>query len=510
LVPRPIAHLRTLNVARVMALRSRSLAAVRHTGVLNRASSTLLGRSYAAPAESLQQDSRQLEKRHGLPTYLLNVPPTQVTALPNKFRVASEHRHGETATVGVWIDAGSVFETQENNGVAHFLEHLAFKGTNNRTKEQIEVEIENMGGQLNAYTSREQTVYHAHVFKKDVPKAVEIIADIIQNSNLTEEDVQRERSVILREMDEVESQTEEVIFDHLHSVAFQGTPLGFTILGPPKNIQKIKRDDLVSYIKKHYTAPRMVLAAAGAVEHDQLVKLAEKHFSGLSPEVNVDYTNRDNMFDFTGSMVQARDTTIPLVHTAVAAKSVGWSDPNYFTFLVLQQIVGNWDRSLGGAKNLTSQLCETFATEELAHSLMSFNTCYHETGLFGAYFVGEKERISDAVFEVLREWVRIGNGVTDIEVERAKHKLKSTFLMQLDGTQAIAEDIGRQMLTLGRRMSAAEAFVRIDSISAKKVREVAFQYLNDVDVAVAAVGHVDTGSFPDYNVLRGWTYWNRL
>lgn len=209
-------------------------------------------------------------------------------------------------------------------------------------------------------------------------------------------------------------------------------------------------------------------------------------------------------------MVQVRDTSIPLVHTTVAAKSVGWSDPDYFTFLVLQQLVGSWDRSLGGAKNLSSNLAETFATEELAHSLMSFNTCYHETGLFGAYFVGEMERTSDAIFEVLREWVRIGSGVSEVEVERAKNKLKSTYLMQLDGTQAVAEDIGRQLLTLGRRMPAAEAFMRIDAIDAKKVREVAYTYLNDVDVAVAAVGSVDSGLFPDYNVLRGWTYWNRL
>ncbi len=149
-------------------------------------------------------------------------------------------RPGETATVGVWIDAGSVWENEENNGVAHFLEHMAFKGTHNRTKEQIEQEIENMGGQLNAYTSREQTVYHAHVFKKDVPKAVEIISDIIQNSKFKEDDIERERGVILREMEEVESQTDEVIFDHLHSVAYQQTPLGFTILGPSKNIKKIQ------------------------------------------------------------------------------------------------------------------------------------------------------------------------------------------------------------------------------------------------------------------------------
>ena len=126
-----------------------------------------------------------------------------------------------------------------------------------------------MGGQLNAYTSREQTVYHAHVLKKDVPRAVEILADILQNSSFKEEDIERERGVILREMVDVESQIDEVIFDHLHSIAFQGSSLGYTILGPEKNIKSIKRDDLVKYVKTHYTGPRMVLAAAGAVDHNE-------------------------------------------------------------------------------------------------------------------------------------------------------------------------------------------------------------------------------------------------
>jgi len=209
-------------------------------------------------------------------------------------------------------------------------------------------------------------------------------------------------------------------------------------------------------------------------------------------------------------MVQMRDTSIPLVHAAVATKSVGWSDPDYFTFLVLQQLMGNWDRSLGGAKHLSSRLAEQISEAEVAHSLMTFNTCYHDTGLFGAYLVGEKDRVGDAIYEVLREWVRAGTEVQEIEIERAKLRLKSTYLMQLDGTQPVAEDIGRQMLTLGRRISAAEAFMRINAVTSKKVKETAYTYLNDTDIAVAAVGSVETSHFPDYNVMRGWTYWNRL
>merc|ERR1719310_2183836 len=161
--------------------------------------------------------------------------PTLVSELPNKLRVASESTGGETATLGMWIDTGSRYETDANNGVAHFLEHMAFKGTTKRTQLQLETEVENMGAHLHAYTSREQTVYYAKVLKKDVPQAVEILSDILTNSTFSQAAVERERDVILREMEEVESMTEEVIFDMLHEAAYVGTPLARTILGPVQN-----------------------------------------------------------------------------------------------------------------------------------------------------------------------------------------------------------------------------------------------------------------------------------
>lgn len=160
-----------------------------------------------------------------------------MTELDNKLRVASEDSGAPTATVGLWIDAGSRYETEANNGVAHFLEHMAFKGTDKRSQTDLELEIENLGAHLNAYTSREQTVFYAKCLRRDVPKALEILADIIQNSKLGETEIERERGVILREMQEVESNLQEVVFDHLHAVAYQETPLGRTILGPTENIK---------------------------------------------------------------------------------------------------------------------------------------------------------------------------------------------------------------------------------------------------------------------------------
>ncbi|CAF1229299.1 unnamed protein product, partial [Didymodactylos carnosus] len=212
---------------------------------------------------------------------LLNVPETRVTAIQNGLRVASEDYGLPTCTVGVWIDAGSRFETDKNNGTAHFLEHMAFKGTNKRTQSNLELEVENLGAHLNAYTSREQTVYYAKCFSKDLPQIVELLSDIIQNSKFGEEEIERERSTILREMQEIENNLQEVVFDYLHATAYQGTPLGRTILGPTENVKSIQKGDLLKYVNTHYKAPRMVLAAAGGINHEQLVKLGEEHFGKL-------------------------------------------------------------------------------------------------------------------------------------------------------------------------------------------------------------------------------------
>merc|ERR1711907_534353 len=231
---------------------------------------------------------------------------TEVSTLSNGLRVASEDSGGETATVGVWIDAGSSFETDADNGSAHFLEHLSFKGTNKRSQHQLEKEIENIGGHLNAYTSREQTVYYAKVFKNDVPQAIDILSDILQNSKLDAGAIERERGVIMREMEEVMQNKEEVIFDELHATAYQGTSLGRTILGPTENIMSITRNDLEKYIQTHYTAPRMCVAGAGAVTHDQLCDLSSKAFDALPTKAADDLALvRDHTF--TGSDARFED-----------------------------------------------------------------------------------------------------------------------------------------------------------------------------------------------------------
>ncbi|KAF8194153.1 Metalloenzyme, LuxS/M16 peptidase-like protein [Pholiota molesta] len=382
-------------------------------------------------------------------------PTVEVSTLSNGLTVATEAQpHAQTATVGVWIDAGSRAETDKTNGTAHFLEHMAFKGTQRRSQHSLELEVENLGAHLNAYTSREQTVYYAKSFRKDVPVAVDIISDILQNSKLEQAAIERERDVILREQQEVDKQLEEVVFDHLHAVAFQGQALGRTILGPKKNILSIRRDDLASYIKTNYTADRMVLVGTGGVAHNELVELAKKHFSSLPTA-------------FVGSEVRIRDDDIPTANIAIAVEGVGWSSPDYFPMMVMQSIFGNWDRSLGSASLTSSRLSHIISQNNLANSFMSFSTSI---------------------------------APTSVEVERAKSQLKAGLLLGLDGTTAAAEDIGRQLVTSGRRFTPQQIEQAIDAVSVDEIKRVAQKYLWDKDIAIAAVGSIE--GLLDYNRIR--------
>lgn len=436
---------------------------------------------------------------------LVNVPPTRLTVLDNGLRVATEDSGAATATVGLWIDAGSRYENSKNNGVAHFLEHMAFKGTSKRSQTDLELLVENMGAHLNAYTSREQTVFYAKCLANDVPVAVEILADIIQNSSLAEPEIERERSVILREMQDVESNLQEVVFDHLHSTAFQGTPLGQTILGPTKNIKKISKADLQAYIKTHYQPARIVLAGAGGVDHDKLVSLANQHLGGLKntageiPELAP--------CRYTGSEMRYRDDSMPLAHVAVAVEGAGWTNADNIPLMVANTLIGAWDRSQGGGVNNASYLARAASCAGMAHSFQSFNTCYKDTGLWGIYFVGESLQLDDFLLNVQQEWMKLCTSVTEGEVERAKNLLKTNMLLQLDGTTPVCEDIGRQMLCYNRRIPIHELDARIDAVSAQTVRDVCYKYLYDRCPVVAAVG--PTEGLPDYTRIRAGQYWLR-
>ncbi|GLU11004.1 hypothetical protein SLE2022_277770 [Rubroshorea leprosula] len=477
---------------------------------------------YDRLAESVKAKLKKLEKpdprflQHGSPhptlashTHILSLPETRVTTLPNGLRVATESSlASRTATVGVWIDAGSRFETDETNGTAHFLEHMIFKGTGKRTARELEEEVENMGGHLNAYTSREQTTYYAKVLDKDVFKALDILADILQNSAFDEKAIIRERDVILREMEAVEAQTEEVIFDHLHATAFQYTPLGRTILGPAQNIKTITKAHLQDYIQTHYTAPRMVIAASGAVKHEEIVEQVKKLFTKLSADpTTASQLVAKEPTAFTGSEVRIIDDDIPLAQFAVAFEGASWTDPDSIALMVMQVMLGSWNKNALGGKHMGSELAQRVSIDEIAESMSAFNTNYKDTGLFGVYAVAKPDCLDDLAYAIMYETTKLVYRVSEADVTRARNQLKSSLMLHLDGTSHVAEDIGRQLLTYGRRVPFAELFARIDAVDSSTIKRVANRFIYDRDVAIAALGPIQ--GLPDYNWFRRRTYWNR-
>ncbi|EER01018.1 conserved hypothetical protein [Perkinsus marinus ATCC 50983] len=392
---------------------------------------------------------------------LFNAPPTKVTTLPNGLRVATQHTFTESATVGVWIDAGSRYETKETNGTAHFLEHLAFKGTQRRSRIQLEREVEDIGAHLNAYTSREQTVYYAKTRRECVGQGLDILSDILQHSKLERRAIEEERGVILREMEEVNKSLEEVIYDQLHIACFREDPLGYTILGPVENIRSIQRDNLVDYISDNYKADRMVVAAAGPVEHEDIVKCAAEKFGNLPKSSSPRRIIQKPHF-VSSELLSTTDALGAAGHVAVAFEGVPWTSPDCITFMLMQQIVGGYNSAFQGlipptlSANSSIQAVARAPSEEGSStwidSFTAFNTCYKDTGLFGFYVASPEQAVNRAI--------------------------------------GIAEDIGRQLLVYGRRISPAEFVKRLDQIDHYEVRRVAQKHLMGKPVTMTGVGMV--------------------
>jgi processing peptidase subunit beta len=383
---------------------------------------------------------------------------------------------------------------------------MSFKGTGKRTRVQLEQEVENIGGHLNAYTSREQTVFYAKVNKGDVPQAMDILSDILTNSTYDEAAIEAERSVILREMQEVDGQMEEVIFDRLHETAYRGTMLGQTILGPTENINSINRAQITDYINTHYVAPRMVVAGAGAVDHGDLVKLSEK-LLGSVPSTG----KREPYMEpakFTGSDIRVRYDDMPAAHVALAFPTAGWNDPDNFTLLTIQTLLGSWTQGATGGAESSSDLISSVVKQDLAQSITAFNTHYSDTGLFGVYSVGHQYDQDNLMYEITRVMTGLCYGVDEVLLEEAKNQLKINVLSQLDGSTVICEDIGRQMITYGRRMHPTEVLARIDAVDVAAVQNCANRYFYDKCHALAAVGPIY--ELPDYDWIRRKSYYLRF
>eukprot|EP01004_Peranema_trichophorum_P003340 NODE_2332_length_1612_cov_81.615178_g2003_i0.p1 GENE.NODE_2332_length_1612_cov_81.615178_g2003_i0~~NODE_2332_length_1612_cov_81.615178_g2003_i0.p1 ORF type:complete len:495 (+),score=102.43 NODE_2332_length_1612_cov_81.615178_g2003_i0:55-1485(+) len=466
--------------------------------------------------------------RHSVPQFQLalkHVTPTEHTALPNRFKIASQYRPSQTCTVGVWINAGSGLETKETNGTAHFLEHLNFKGTAKRTKRDLEYGMEKIGAHLNAYTSREHTCYYIKCLKKDVNEAVDVLADILLNSKRTDKDIESERSTILQEKEEVESRIDEVLMDHLHSAAFELDPLGLPILGSVENIKSINQSMVSDFVSKHYVGGNMVLVGCGGIEHGQLVDLSSKYFGGL-PEGK---PRGPKFIRFIGSQKQECNDYLPQSHYIIGFQTPGSRDVNtYYQFRLIEQLLGSYTRDKGEAAYscFTRAIVADFSDghtgalrsfrkydHNMVHSLQALYTPYADIGIFGFYVIADSgETYTGELTEIMhygmRELIRLTQFVSDEEFERAKNQLKVQIMVNLDGTTNVADDIGRQVLWFGAREPLHVIFDRIDKITKEDIVRTANEYFYDKDPVLASIGN--SANLPTYETVKRQTFSIRL
>lgn len=403
----------------------------------------------------------------------------RVSTLPNGLRVVSETMNGvETASIGVWVDVGARDESAATNGVSHLLEHMAFKGTEQRSAQQIAEEIEAVGGHLNAYTSREQTAYYAKVMKEDVGLAVDILADILQHSTFDEEELARERAVVLQEIAQCHDTPDDLVFDHFQEAAYPDQPLGRSILGPASQVAAYDRSVLVDYMGAHYAPERMVLSGAGALEHDALVALASESFRGLrggASNVRADA-------DYAGGDIRNR-RDLEQVHFVVGFDGVPFDDPDFYPLQTFSTLLG------GGMSSRLFQ--EVRERRGLAYSIFSFASAYVDGGIFGIYAGAGGEHMSELVPVMAAEAMACTNGIGQGEADRARAQLKSGLLMSLESTSARCERLARHMLIFGRPIPIAEMVDQLDAVGPGDIERVAERVLSGSAPSVAALGPID-------------------
>ena len=402
----------------------------------------------------------------------------QVTVLPNGLRVATDTMDAVgTATLGVWVGAGARHESAADNGAAHFVEHMLFKGTERRGAFEISEAIEAVGGQLNAHTTREYTAFHAKVLSENTGLALDVISDMIQNSLLDSTDLDRERSVIIQEMGMCDDTPEDVVFDLFARQAYPNQALGRTILGEEAVISSMPRDRLAAWLGDTYRAGNMVVVGAGRINHDWLVEESARLFTKLPsglPIIQVEparYVGGD----------ERSDRDLEQLHLVMGFPATGLNHPDEYAFSMLASILG------GGASSRLFQ--EVREKRGLVYSIYAFTNAYSDSGLFGIYAGFSPDKATELVPIVTDLLHKVADDVTEEEMNRSRMQMKAGLVMSQESTMSRAEQLGHQLLAFGRPIPISEVLERITAVDLAQVRRVAREMVFG-ELTLAAVGPV--------------------
>lgn len=412
----------------------------------------------------------------------------RTTTLPNGFRIVTEMMPSlASASVGIWVNAGGRHERVEQNGIAHFLEHMAFKGTERRSALQIAEEIEDVGGYINAYTSREMTAYYARVLQADVPLALDVIADIVLNPAFDPKEIETERHVILQEIGQSLDTPDDIIFDWLQEAAYPDQAIGRTILGPTERVSSFGREDFAGFVREHYGPGQLILSAAGAVDHDQLVTIAEGLFGHLAARV------QPGVQPARWQGCERREIKdLEQAHFALAFEAPGYRDEDVYTSQI-------YSTALGGG--MSSRLFQRIREERgLCYTIFAQGSAHEDTGMLTIYAGTSEEEIDELASLTIDELKRSTEEMSEAEIARARAQMKAGLLMGLESPSSRAERNARMLAIWGRVPGVAEAAAKIDAVTGAAVREHAAQLIGSGASALALYGPV--AEAPGLEALR--------
>ena len=414
----------------------------------------------------------------------------EVSRLSNGLTVATESfPHIETVALGVWVKSGSRNERDDEHGIAHLLEHMAFKGTGNRSAWDIASQIEDVGGEINAATSVETTSFYARVLRDDVPLAIDLLSDILMDSRFDAEELTREQHVILQEIGAAHDTPDDIVFDHFTETAFRHQTIGRSILGTPDTVKSFTPQQIHDFMARQYGADRMVVVAAGAVRHDEFVREVEKRLGGFREKAPGDAPKNANYVG--GDYREDRDLMDAQIVLGFEGRAYHVRD--FYASQLLSMILG------GGMSSRLFQ--EVREKRGLCYSVYAFHWGFSDTGIFGVHAATGKEDIQELVPVLLRELQKTGEFIHIDELNRARAQYRAGLMMSSESPASRASQIARQIMLFGRPVSKEELMERLAGITLERLTDLSSR-LFSTKPTVAAVGPIGTlAAFEDVSSM---------
>ena len=412
------------------------------------------------------------------------------TTFDNGLRVVTQQVPGmHTVSIGVWVANGARCEQPAEQGVAHFIEHLLFKGTKRRTARQITREIDSLGGILNAFTSYEYVCYYAKALAKTLPQVVDILSDMFLHSTFPSDEIEKERKVVLQEIKMRDDAPEESIHDRLHQSFWKGHPLGHPILGSEETISSMSRDAILDFRQHWYRPSEIIIAAAGGVEHQALVELLQESFSCLEPGEPRRVIKPQTRLA-SGRVLELCERDLEQTLICLGTEGLPTSSPERYSLMVLNAILG------GG---MSSRLFEEIREKRgLAYSVYSYVSSFADAGSMAIYAGSERERSCEAVKIILGEMARLRDElVPSDELEAAREQIKGKILMSLESSDSYMSRLARSYINFGRYQPLDEVMAGFEAVTAADLGQLATRLFRDETLNIQVMGKVDPHCFTE-------------